>query len=53
MQSFIILVTWFWHIFPLRMIWLGPILLSIGGGNVVLQNMIYSMISDASTDATR
>lgn len=45
------LVAWFF--LPLRLIWLGAIFLSIGGGQAVVQNMVFATISDVSTDATR
>jgi hypothetical protein len=52
-QLFATIVCWFWKIFPLRLVWLAPVFQTIGGGQTVLQNMVFAILSDASDDSTR
>lgn len=41
-------ICWFWETFPIRMIWITPIFLIIGGGNSVVRSMLFTMISDVT-----
>jgi hypothetical protein len=52
-QAWILMVCWWWRIFPLRLIWLSPVFQIIGGGGTVIQSVIYAIISDVSTEANR
>lgn len=46
-------ICYFWNVFPVRAYWSSSVFLVIGGGNAVLQNMLFATLSDVSTDATR
>ncbi|RDW79795.1 hypothetical protein BP6252_04433 [Coleophoma cylindrospora] len=46
-------VMWFWRTLPLRLVWLSPLLLFIGGGDVVTAIVFYSIASDVTTEENR
>lgn len=48
-----LIVMWFWRTLPLRLVWLSPLLLFIGGGNVVTATIFYSIASDVTTEENR
>lgn len=52
-ELYILLIVWFWRLFPLRLIWASALFLCVGGGSGVIQNMLYATLSDVSTDETR
>ncbi|SCV34275.1 uncharacterized protein FFB14_04756 [Fusarium fujikuroi] len=48
-----IMICWFPHIFPLRLLWVAPIISIIGGGPLVPVMMVYAMASDAVPESLR
>lgn len=52
-QIWTMTVCWFWHILPLRLIWISPLFQVIGGGGNVAYVMAYAIISDVSAEADR
>lgn len=52
-KAWVSMVLWFSGTFPVRLVWIGPLFFVIGGGEAVAQNMIFAMVSDITTEATR
>lgn len=50
---FSMLVMYFWRALPLRLIWLSPVFMLIGGGEAVTGMSFYAIGSDVTTDANR
>jgi hypothetical protein len=48
-----IFIMYFWKTLPIRLVWLSPIFLLIGGGHAVTGMMFYAIVSDITTDANR
>ncbi|KAF7954343.1 hypothetical protein EAE96_005468 [Botrytis aclada] len=48
-----IVVMWFWHTLPLRLIWLSPIFTVIGGGQSVGSMAYFAIASDITPEAKR
>ncbi|TGO27295.1 hypothetical protein BPAE_0044g00300 [Botrytis paeoniae] len=48
-----IVVMWFWHTLPLRLIWLSPIFTVIGGGPSVGSMAFFAIASDITPEAKR
>jgi len=40
-------------VFPLEMIWVAPIAVVIGGGGLVFNSVLYTIVADISTDTQR
>lgn len=51
--AFDMAVLFWWHIFPLYLIFVGPFFSIIGGGNAVLLAMVYAIIADISDEKDR
>ncbi|KAE8448084.1 hypothetical protein EG329_009849 [Mollisiaceae sp. DMI_Dod_QoI] len=47
------IVMWFWRTLPLRLLWLGPILTLIGGGEAVAAMTFYAIVCDITLEANR
>jgi len=52
-SAWIVMIIWWWKIFPLRLIWLGPIFRAVGGGDSVAAAAIYAIAADVTTEANR
>ena len=52
-SCWMLIISWFWQVFPLRLIWLAPIFQAVGGGTVVAVTMIFTMVSDVVTQEDR
>jgi len=52
-MSWQLVVCWFPETLPLRLVWIAPLFMMIGGGDAIATNMVYAMISDLCTDSTR
>ncbi|KAH8649270.1 major facilitator superfamily domain-containing protein [Xylariales sp. PMI_506] len=50
-QAFTVLICSYPETFPLRLTWLAPLFLLIGGGIMVTITMIYAIVADVSTEA--
>ncbi|KUJ11846.1 MFS general substrate transporter [Mollisia scopiformis] len=46
-------VMWFWKTLPLRLVWLGPIFILIGGGETVAAMVFYAIACDITPEANR
>lgn len=46
-------VLWFWKTFPIRLVWISPIFLLLGGGGATAGAMVNSIISDVTTEENR
>ena len=46
-------ILYFWRTFPIRLMWLSPIITIIGGGQFVTNMMFYALGSSVSTDENR
>lgn len=46
-------VMWFWKTLPLRLVWLAPIFLFIGGGEGVAGMIFYAVGCDVTTESNR
>lgn len=46
-------VMWFWQTLPLRLVWLGPILYLVGGGEAVAAMTFYAIACDITPEANR
>lgn len=49
----VLAVSWFWWIFPLRLVWAAWFLTIIGGGPTVLMSTVFSMLTDLSDASDR
>ncbi|KJR86821.1 MFS transporter [Sporothrix schenckii 1099-18] len=52
-QLFYLLVCWRSDIFPVRLTWAASIFTFIGGGPVILNGIVFAMLSDVSPEASR
>ncbi|KAF4504262.1 hypothetical protein G6O67_008435 [Ophiocordyceps sinensis] len=52
-QAVDIIICWFPDTFPLRLVWLGAMFTSVGGGPFVLSAMIFAIANDVSNEAQR
>lgn len=52
-QLFYLLVCWRSDIFPVRLTWAASIFTLIGGGSVILNGIVFAMLSDVSPEASR
>jgi hypothetical protein len=41
-------ICWFRETFPIRLIWVTPIFLIIGGGNSVVRSMLFTIMADVT-----
>ncbi|KAG0646746.1 Efflux pump ustT [Hyphodiscus hymeniophilus] len=48
-----IVVLWFWKVLPIRLVWLCPMFLFIGGGQAVAGMMFFAIGSDVTTESDR
>lgn len=46
-------VVWFWKVLPIRLIWLCPLFIFIGGGEAVAAMMFFAIGSDITTESNR
>ena len=46
-------ILYFWRTFPIRLMWLSPIITVLGGGQSVTNMTFYALGSGVSTDANR
>ncbi|KIH95168.1 hypothetical protein SPBR_03481 [Sporothrix brasiliensis 5110] len=52
-QLFYLLVCWRSDIFPVRLTWAASVFTFIGGGPVILNGIVFAMLSDVSPEASR
>ena len=52
-QLFYLLVCWRSDVFPVRLTWASSIFTLISGGPVILNGIVFAMLSDVSPDAYR
>lgn len=46
-------IIWFSDILPIRLIWLAPLFIFIGGGHATMGSVFYAIGSDITTEANR
>lgn len=46
-------VIWFWKTLPIRLVWLCPLFIFIGGGEAVASMMFFAVGCDVTTESNR
>jgi hypothetical protein len=52
-HSLLIALVFWPHVFPTRLTWLSVIFQLVGGGNLVVNAMIFAMVSDVTPEEKR
>lgn len=48
-----LVVMWFWKVLPIRLVWLSPLFIFIGGGEAVTGMMFFAVGCDITTESNR
>ncbi|KFY22348.1 hypothetical protein V493_06656 [Pseudogymnoascus sp. VKM F-4281 (FW-2241)] len=48
-----LVVCWFWRVFPLRLVWVMPLLQIIGGSSAVTSAMLFATVADVAPADSR